>query len=300
MSAFLPSWEPSNGHPDSAAGSPPPAAGDEPIPSDRFRATALLDVRGLQISAGSRTDAPPLATGISLSVARGEVIGLVGVAGSGATEVALAIAGRLPAPAAVAAGSILLSGQELVGASPRTLTRLHGTSLAFVPADPRTGLVPDRPIGRQLARPLRTQRGLSRAAAARRVLEMLDRVGLPDPRTTSLQLPAQLDPIALRRVLIADAVACRPDLLILDEPTGTLPAEAAAALLELYRGFRQEYGFSIIVASRDLGVVAAECGRVAVLEAGRIVEQASAAEILSTPQHPHTRRLLEAARPDRD
>lgn len=298
MRGFLPPWEPSNRGPDTGA-VPPLPAGDEPVPSDRFRATALLDVRGLRISAGSRTDAPPLATGISLSVARGEVLGLVGVAGSGATEIALAIAGRLPAPAAVAAGSILLAGQELVGASPRALTRLRGTSLAFVPAEERTGLVPDRPIGRQLARPLRTKRGLSRAAAARRVLELLDRVGLPDPRTTCLQLPAQLDPAALRRVLIADAVSCDPDLLVLDEPTGALDAESGSGVLELYRGLRREYGFSIIVASRDLGVVAAECGRVAVLEAGLIVEQASAAEIVSTPQHPHTRRLLEAARTSR-
>ncbi|WP_166785714.1 MULTISPECIES: ATP-binding cassette domain-containing protein [Cryobacterium] len=300
MSAFLRSWDPADGHPHSAAGSPHSAAGDEPIPSDRFRASALVDVRGLQISAGGRTDAPPLATGISLSIARGEVIGLVGVAGSGATEIALAIAGRLPAPAVVSAGSILLAGQELVGASPRSLTRLRGTSLAFVPANERTGLVFDRPIGRQLARPLRTKRGLSRRAAARRVLELLDQVGLPDPRATSLQLPAQLDPLALRRVLIADAVSCSPDLLILDEPTGTLDAESESAVLELYRELRRENGFSIIVASRDLGVVAAGCSRVAVLEAGRIVEQASAAEIVSTPQHPYTRRLVTAARTPRD
>lgn len=287
MDEFLPSREPSTA---------PPAAGDEPIPSDRFRASALLDVRGLQISTGNRPDAPSLVTGISLSVSRGEVLGLVGVAGSGANEIALAIAGRLPAPAVITAGSILLDGRELVGASPRALSRLRGLAPSFVPADAHTGLVPDRPIGRQLARPLRTRRGLSRTAAARRVLELLDRVGLPDPRRTSLELPTQLAPVALRRVLIAAAVSCHPDLLVLDEPTGPRPAEADSAIFELYRGLRQEFGFSIIMASRDLGVVAAECGRVAVLEAGRIVEQASAAEIVSKPQHPHTRQLLEAAR----
>ncbi|WP_166785515.1 ATP-binding cassette domain-containing protein [Cryobacterium cryoconiti] len=287
MDEFLPPWELSTA---------PAAAGDEPIPSDRFRASALLDVRGLQISAGNHPDAPSLVPGISLSVSRGEVLGLVGVAGSGATEIALAIAGRLPVPALITAGSILLDGRELVGVSPRALGRLRGRAPSFVPADANTGLVPDRPIGRQLARPLRTERGLSRTAAARRVLELLDRVGLPDPRRTSLELPTQLAPVALRRVLIAAAVSCHPDLLILDEPTGPRPAEADSAVFELYRGLRQEFGFSIIMASRDLGVVAAECGRVAVLEAGRIVEQASAAEIVSTPQHPHTRQLLEAAR----
>ena len=287
MGEFLPSWEPSTAR---------AAVGNEPIPSDRFRASALLDVRGLQISAGHRPDAPSLVSGISLSVSRGEVLGLVGAAGSGATEIALAIAGRLSAPAMITAGSILLDGRELIGASPRTLSRLRGLAPSFVPADAHTGLVPNRPIGRQLARPLRNRRGLSRTAAARRVLELLDRVGLPDPRRTSLELPARLAPIALRRVLIAAAVSCHPDLLILEEPTGPRPVEADSAIFELYRGLRQEFGFSVIMASRDLGVVAAECGRVAVLEAGRIVEQASAAEIVSTPQHPHTRRLLESAR----
>lgn len=300
MKAFLSSWDPAGEPADPVAASVPASAEDEPVPSDGFRASALLDVRGLQISGSTRTDAPVLAAGVSLSVARGEVIGLVGVAGSGTREIALAIAGRLPAPAVIAAGSILIDGIELVGASRRTLNRLRDTTISFISTDAPTALSPDHSIGRQLARTLRRKRGLSRTDAARRTLELLEQVGLPDPLATSLLVASQLDEAALIQVTVAAAVAVQPDLLILDESTRTLDAAGNPGALELCRGLRQKFGLSIIVVSRDLGVAAATCDRVAVVEAGRVVEQGSGAEIVASPQHPHTRSLLEAARTDRD
>ncbi|TFD06256.1 hypothetical protein E3T25_02720 [Cryobacterium sandaracinum] len=163
--------------------SAPTSADDEPVPSDGFRATALLDPRGLQITESTQTGAPVLATGISLSAARGEVIGLVDVTGSGAHEIALAIVGRLPEPAVIAAGSILIDGIELVGASWRALNRLRDTKIPLTSPAAPTGPAPapDQIIGRQLARTLRRTGGLSRTDAARRALELLEKVGLPDP-----------------------------------------------------------------------------------------------------------------------
>jgi peptide/nickel transport system ATP-binding protein len=295
VQAFLPPWEPAGEPPDRVATQALPSAEDEPVPSDGYRATALLDVRGLQITGSTRTDAPVLATGISLSVARGEVIGLVGVAGSGTREIALAIAGRLPEPAVITAGSILVDGLELVGASRRVLHQLRDTTISLVcPAGP-TGLAPGRPIGHQLARTLRRQRGLSRTDAAQHALELLEQVGLPDPLATSLLVPSRLDPAALLRVTLAAALSGHPAIVILHETMHTLTAAGDPGTLTLCRGLRQQFGLSIIVVSRDLGVAAATCDRVAVVEAGRVVEQASAAEIVASPQHPHTRSLLEAA-----
>ncbi|TFD36457.1 ABC transporter ATP-binding protein [Cryobacterium sp. TMT1-19] len=296
MKTFLPSWQ-SPGKPHcSPAPSAPASADDEPVPSDGFRATALLDARGLQITESTQTGAPVLATGISLSVARGEVIGLVGVTGSGAREIALAIAGRLPEPAVVAAGSILIDGIELVGASRRALNRLRDTKISLISPAAPTGLAPDQVIGRQLARTLRRTGSLSRTDAARRALELLEKVGLPDPQATSLVVPTQLEPTALLQVTIAAALSQHPDILILDEPTRAVEAAGEPSALELCRGFLQEFGLSIIVVSRNLGLAAATCDRVTVVEAGRVVEQASAAEILASPRHPHTHSLLEAAR----
>ena len=266
MKAFLPSWQP-GGIPVDLAASVPTAADEEPVPSDGFRATALLDVRGLQIVGSTRTDAPVLATGISLSVARGEIIGLVGVAGSGTREIALAIAGRLPGPAVIAAGSILIDGQEVVGASRRALHRLRETKISLVPLGAPSGLSSFTTVGGRLARTLRRKEDLS-----------------------------QLDPAALLQLTIADAVSSRPDILILDEPARRLDAAGETAALELCHRFRQEFGLSVIVVSRDLGRVAATCDRVAVVEAGRVVEHGSAAETVAAPQHPYTRSLLEAAR----
>jgi peptide/nickel transport system ATP-binding protein len=292
VNAFLPAWDAFEERPRGHGSS----AGDEPVPSDGFRASALLDVRGLRISRGARTDAPVLAEGVSLSVARGEVLGLVGVPGSGATEIALAIAGLLSAPAVIRSGSILLDGEELLGASKRRLARLRGTKIAFVPSvvTPRWG--PENTVGRRLVGLLRSTQGLSHPAAERRARELLERVGVTDPLRTSALRPKQLDAVTRRQVLIAGAVSGSPELLILDEPTATLDAAERPPLLELFRSLRRDCELSIIVVSRDLGVVAATCDRVAVLDAGRIVEQGSAAEVVAAPQHPQTRVLLEAAR----
>ena len=291
MVAILPSWQRVGSTADSVALS----SEDEPVPSDAFRASAMIDVRGLQITGSTHAEAPVLATGVSLSVTRGEVIGLIGAAGSGTREIALAIAGRLPDPAVITAGSIRVDGQELVGASPRDLKRLHDTTVSVISADAPTGLTPNQTIGRQLARTLRRRGGLSRPAAARQALELLETVGLPEPQATSLLFSDQLDPAALLQVTLASAVSSHPHLLVLDEPPRPLDGAGETSALEHCRGFQQEFGLSIIVVSRDLDVLEASCDRVAVVEGGRVVEQGSAAEIVTSRQHPHTRRLLDVA-----
>jgi len=299
MKAFRSSWDPISEPTGSVARVAPAPAEDEPVPSHGFRATALLDVRGLQITGKPRTDASVLATGISLSVARGEVLGLVGLAGSGAREIALAIAGRLPETAMITAGSILVDGRELVGASRSTLKRLRDTKLSLISPAAPSSLAPDLAIGRQLARTLRRRQGLSRSVAARRAVELLDQGGLPDARATSLLVSTQLDPTALLHVTVTAAICFHPDILILDDLPRARDPVGETSALQLCLRFRQEFGLSIIVASGDLGDAAAACDRVAVVEAGRVVEQGSAAEIVDSPQHPHTRRLLEATRATR-
>jgi len=273
-----------------------PRPSDDPMPSNWFRSSALLDVRGLCISPAAEPHAPKLVSGISLAVTRGEVIGLLGEPGSGTTEIALAVAGLLPAAAAVRAGSILFDEQELIGMSERSLSRLRGLKISYVPREPMRTLDPACTIGRQLAGPMRVNLGLSRATARRRALELLDRVGIADPRATFASFPRDVTGEIAQRVLIAGAVSCDPELLVADDPTDALDGTSQAGILELLRDLQRERQLTMILATHSFGVIASNCHRVAVVQAGTVVEYASVRDLFDSPKHPYTRHLLDSAR----
>lgn len=265
---------------------------DEPQPSLWFRSSAVLDVRGLRIRSGPKPESPEIVCGVSLTITQGEIVGLLGDANSGAHEIALAIAG-LPAPRTrVSGGSILFDGTELVGLPERSLTRLRGTGVSYLPRDPLASLDPAFTVASHLQTPLRKTLGLSRLAATAHSLELLRRVGFSDPQAILALLPGQLTPIMAQRVLIAGAISCEPMLLVAHEPTATLSQPDDAALLESLRSLQQELGLTVIVVTDSVQLVAAICRQVAVVQAGMIVEHASIADLLGAPRHEYTRHLL--------
>ena len=286
--------------PGAAGASVPVAVGDgrwsldEPLPSTWFRAAALLDVRGLRIRFDTETESQEIASGVSLTIGRGEVVGLLGDAESGAREIALAIAGLLPPKTSISGGSILFGGAELVGLPERLLRRTRGTGVSYLPPDPLASLEPAFTVASHLQTPLRKTLGLSRDAATARSLELLRRVGFSDPRAILALRPPALTSIMAERVLIAGAISCDPDLVIANEPTATLSGQDEAVILALLHSLQQELDLTVIVVTHRLRILAATCRQVAVVQAGMIVEHSSIADLFDEPQHPYTRHLLSA------
>jgi len=271
--------------------------GDEPVPSTWFRSSALVDVRGLRIQATPGGNSPEIVSNVSLTIANGETVGFLGTPASGALEIALALSGLLAPRRMISGGSILFDGTELTSLPERALNRLRGTRISYVPQKPLTSLDPAHTIGRHLFAPLHKTLGVSRSASARLALELLARVGFDDPASTLLLYPRDLTEVMAQRVLIAGAVSCQPDLVVANDPTASLDRAGAASILALLRSLQHELGFTLIVVTADVHVIAESCKQVAVVEAGMIVEHASVRDLLAAPQHSYTQRLLESAGP---
>lgn len=283
---------------ESGHGRPPaapvdPLAPDEPIPSLWYRSSALLDVRGLRIAVAS--DTPDVVSGVSLTIAAGEIVGLLGAADSGALEIALAASGLLAPGVRITGGSILFNGVELVGLPERSATRLRGTDISYIPREPVASMDGAFSVGDHLQTPLRKTLGLSRAASERLSLALLDKVGFADPRATLGLFPGDLTPLMAQRVLIAGAISCDPELLVADNPTLTLDAVDVGVVIDLLHRLQDELGFTLVIVTESIPVLAASCRRVAVVQAGTIIEHASIPELLASPQHDYTRRLVAAA-----
>ena len=229
--------------------------------------------------------------GISLSVGRGEAVGLVGESGSGKSVTWLAALGLLPKTAAVS-GSVKLEGTEILGASPSTMDRVRGGRVAMIFQDPASALNPVLTIRRQVGESLALHRGLSGAAIHAEARRLLDLVGIPDAERRLSAYPHEFSGGQNQRIMIAMALAGNPDLLIADEPTTALDATIQAQILELIRRVRRETGMAIVLISHDLGVVAENCDRVAVMYAGRVVEEAPSAELFDDPRHPYAHGLI--------
>ena len=246
------------------------------MPSHGFRASSVLDVRGLAVSSEGTALTPVDA--ITLSVSHGESLGLVGAVTDGAISVALAIAGRLPEGATIVAGSILLDGIELVGLDRPTARRL-GAGIGYLPADPLSGFDLTRSVRNQLAGALRKRIGVTPDVARRHIVDLLDLVGVVDPAARARHYPQDLDPVVLHRVVLAAVLSGDPALVIAVSPGAGLEPDAWAAHATLLRDVWHAKEFALLVASTDFEIVAETCDRVAVLEAGRIVEQGSMVEI---------------------
>ncbi|MFG2730396.1 dipeptide/oligopeptide/nickel ABC transporter permease/ATP-binding protein [Streptomyces canus] len=254
---------------------------------------ALVEVRDLRISYQQPDGtAKEVVHGISLAVRPGEVLGLVGESGSGKSQTAFALLGLLPREARVEAAALRMGGNDLSRLTSRQWQDLRGRKMAYVPQEPMSNLDPSFPVGQQLVVPLRRHLGLSRQQAATRALDLLDRVGVTDPRKTFADYPHQLSGGLAQRVLIAGAVSCEPEFLVADEPTTALDVTVQAEVLDLLRDLQKELGMSVLLVTHDLGVVADLCDRVAVMRDGRLVEDAPAQQLFTAPAHPYTRALL--------
>lgn len=252
---------------------------------------AMLEIRNLSVdfpALGRNTSA---VGDVSLSLDKGEVMALVGESGSGKSVSALACLGLVPTPGIVK-GSIKFEDREIIGQNDRQLASLRGGSIAMIFQNPMAALNPFFTIANQLMAPIRIHRNLDRAAAKKEAITALEKVHLPDPNLMMEKYPHQLSGGQLQRVMIALALACKPKLLIADEPTTALDVTVQAQILLLLRELQQTENLAILFITHDLGVVAALCDRIAVMYAGRIVEKASIDTIFSRPLHPYTSQLL--------
>ncbi|MCU1393563.1 MAG: Peptide/nickel transport system ATP-binding protein [Ilumatobacteraceae bacterium] len=259
----------------------------------RFASTDLLRVEDLVVSYRSAAPRRPAVNGVSFGVAAGETLGLVGESGCGKTSVALALARSLPLGTAVT-GAIHLGATDVNTLSGGALRAWWRSDFAMVYQEPQAALNPTMRVGHQIAEVLESQ-GTGRADAAAQALELLDRVAMPDPRAIARRYPHQLSGGQQQRVVIAMALAIRPRLLVLDEPTTGLDATVEREILELIAGLRDELSAAVVFITHDLGLVARMCDRVAVLSAGEIVETGPVADVLDAPTHEYTRELLAAA-----
>jgi peptide/nickel transport system ATP-binding protein len=258
--------------------------------------SALLDIEGLSVGTGEKV----LVSNLSFSLRRGERLGLIGESGSGKSLTALAATGLLPA-GLFATGSAVLAGQQVIGAPDQKLDRLRGTAVAMIFQEPLTALDPLMRVGRQVAEPLarrarRDGNPLSGAALQEAVLALLDDVALSDPPRLARAYPHEISGGQRQRIAIAMALACRPDLLIADEPTTALDVTTQAEILALLDGLVRERDMALLFISHDLPVVANTVERVVVLRHGEAVETGPVAEIFASPRHDYTKSLLAAAR----
>ncbi|RXZ72543.1 dipeptide/oligopeptide/nickel ABC transporter permease/ATP-binding protein [Agromyces albus] len=258
-------------------------------------ASALLEVTDLGIAYRGPSGQPrEVVRGVSLSVARGEVVGVVGESGSGKTQTAFATLGVLPAEAIITRGSILFDGKELVGLTDARMRPLRGKEIAYIPQEPMSNLDPSYRVGSQLVEGVRSALGVSKKEAKERVLALLERCGINDPHRTFDSYPHQISGGMAQRVLIAGAVASRPRLLIADEPTTALDVTVQAEILDLLRDLQSELDMAMLLVTHNFGVVADICDRIVVMQNGAVVEEGPAIEIFQNPQDEYTRMLLGA------
>ena len=251
----------------------------------------LLDVRDLAIGFPGQV----AVHGISFHIDPGETLALVGESGCGKSVTAFALMRLLPATAQILRGQILFDGSDLVTASPRTMRGLRGRRISLIQQEPMTSLNPVLTIGAQIGEAIRQHDALPRAGIRRRVIELLDLVGIPDPHRRTDEFPHQFSGGMRQRVMIAMAVACRPRLIIADEPTTALDVTIQAQVLDLLDHLRRQLGMAVLLITHDLGVVAQWADRATVMYAGRIVEQAPVRSFFYSPRHPYARGLLGAS-----
>ncbi len=259
---------------------------------------SLLEVRNLSVAFATRHGEFLAVDGVDVTVDRDEVLAIVGEFGSGKSVAMLAVMGLLPFTARVSADRMAFDGADLLTMAPRERRRIAGKDLAMIFQEPMSSLNPCFTVGFQIDEALKTHLGLDRRVRARRVVELLEEVGIPDAARRTHAFPHQLSGGMSQRVMIAMALACRPKLLIADEPTTALDVTIQAQILDLLVSLRRENGMGLVLITHDMGVVAETADRVIVQYAGQQVETNTTRGLFADPHHPYTAALL-AALPER-
>jgi peptide/nickel transport system ATP-binding protein len=258
------------------------------------RVAALLEVRSLRTSFFTEEGEVRAVDGVSFAVEAGKLMGLVGESGSGKTASALSIMRLLPETARIVGGEIVFEGRNLIGLSEPEMRSIRGARIAMIFQEPMTSLNPVFTIGNQIGEAIRLHQHTSRAETRARTIESLRMVGIADPERRIDEYPHQLSGGMRQRVMIAMALACKPKLLIADEPTTALDVTIQAQILDLIRELQERLGLAVILVTHDLGVVAEYADDVTILYAARVMEHAPAAELFGNPLNPYTKGLLES------
>nr|WP_202527415.1 ABC transporter ATP-binding protein [Streptomyces sp. SID486] len=264
-----------------AAGAPAPTGPD-----------GFLSVRDLQVTFSTEDGPVKAVDGLSFDLDRGKTLGIVGESGSGKSVTNLTILGLHDPLFTSVDGEIVLDGKELITATEKEMERLRGNRMAMIFQDPLTALSPFYTIGRQIAEPFMKHTGASKKAGWQRAVDMLAKVGIPNPADRARDYPHQFSGGMRQRAMIAMALVCDPDLLIADEPTTALDVTVQAQILDLLKDLQREFGTGIVFITHDLGVIADMADDIMVMYAGRAVERGTVDEVLRSPQHPYTWGLL--------
>jgi len=256
---------------------------------------SLLEIRNLRTHFKTPHGTVRAVDDVSLDIESGDVLGIVGESGCGKSVLSLSILQLLPKPPAIfAGGNIIFEGRDLLQATAEEVRKIRGNRISMIFQEPMSALNPVFTIGNQLSEVFRVHWSLGGSEALAKSVEMLERVGVPAPQRRVKEYPYQLSGGMRQRVMIAMALACRPALLIADEPTTALDVTIQAQILDLMGQLREELDTAIVIISHDLGVVAETAGRVAVMYTGQIMESADTLSLFATPLHPYTRGLMKA------
>jgi len=259
----------------------------EPVEGETF-----LEVRDLKVHFPTDDGIVKSVDGLSFQLERGKTLGIVGESGSGKSVTSLSIMGLHKQGTAHLSGEILLNGRNLVGASREEVRQLRGKNMAMIFQDPLSAMHPYYTVGHQIIEAYRIHHDVSKAVARKHAIDMLDRVGIPNPKGRVDDYPHQFSGGMRQRAMIAMALSCDPELLIADEPTTALDVTVQAQILDLIRDLQQEFNSAVIIITHDLGVVAELADDILVMYAGRCIEYGTADEIFREPQHPYTWGLL--------
>jgi peptide/nickel transport system ATP-binding protein len=251
-----------------------------------------LDVKDLQVHFTTDDGVVKSVDGLSFHLARGQTLGIVGESGSGKSVTSMAVMGLHNAANARIAGSIKLDGQELVGMDLEEIRRLRGKKMAMIFQDPLSSMHPFYTVGNQIIEAYRIHNKVSKKAARAHAIDMLDRVGIPEPNQRVDAYPHQFSGGMRQRAMIAMSLSCDPDLLIADEPTTALDVTVQAQILDLIRDLQKEFNSAVVIITHDLGVVAELADDIMVMYAGRAAEYGSAERLFNAPEHPYTWGLL--------
>ena len=253
----------------------------------------ILEVRDLATAFDTEQGRLVAVDGVSFEVERGKTLGIVGESGCGKSVTALSIMQLLPRPMGqIVGGSIRFGDREIVGASAEVMQDIRGDEIGMIFQEPMTALNPVQRIGRQVSEVFLLHKGMNKKEAWAASVEILDKVGIPSPEIRMRDYPHQLSGGMRQRVMIAMALACKPDLLIADEPTTALDVTVQAQILMLMSDLQKEMGMAVILITHDLGVIAETCDDVVVMYAGRVVERAPVLELFAKPLHAYTKGLL--------